>query len=303
MYILGAKSVMGLIFKDLASVLRIHKWLGRWGSLAILAHPLLITLSYGESLLYPILPHIGTQFERHVTLGRIAIYILLLTWVVSWFFKKRLSFRFWKYLHLLAYICLPFAILHVPDTGSQLMAHNSVKVYFLTLVLTFVVFSIIRLRGFLNLDKKPYVVLEQTHIQNGDYLLRLKPLGRPLRPNRGQYVYLKLGLISEDHPFSVLEYSEDSGELRIAYRVYGAYTKELTLLRVNDKVFVGGPYGDFLSDIPDSDRPTVYISGGIGITPFVDHIMHNDIQHEQWLFAANRSPDTALFLSDVAPPS
>ena len=51
MYILGAKGIMGNIFDDLAPVLRIHKWLGKYGTLAIFIHPLLITFSYGESLL------------------------------------------------------------------------------------------------------------------------------------------------------------------------------------------------------------------------------------------------------------
>lgn len=83
MYILGAKSVMGLIFSDLAPVLSIHKWLGKYGVLAVFVHPLLVTFSFGESLLYSFIPHIGTLYERHVTLGRISFWLLLLTWFVS----------------------------------------------------------------------------------------------------------------------------------------------------------------------------------------------------------------------------
>lgn len=60
MYILGAKSVMGRLFRDLAPVLRIHKWLGTYGVTAIFAHPILITISYGEQWLYSVIPQVGT---------------------------------------------------------------------------------------------------------------------------------------------------------------------------------------------------------------------------------------------------
>ena len=36
MYMLGARSVFGLLFHDLAPVMRIHKWLGKYGSVMIL---------------------------------------------------------------------------------------------------------------------------------------------------------------------------------------------------------------------------------------------------------------------------
>jgi hypothetical protein len=49
MYILGTKSVMGLVFRDLAPVLKIHKWIGKYGTLAIFLHPVLITFSYGDT--------------------------------------------------------------------------------------------------------------------------------------------------------------------------------------------------------------------------------------------------------------
>lgn len=59
-YIIGARSVFALWFRDLAPVLKIHKLLGKYGSLAVLLHPLLVTYYYGESLLYSAIPHIGS---------------------------------------------------------------------------------------------------------------------------------------------------------------------------------------------------------------------------------------------------
>ncbi len=69
MYMLGAKSVMGIVFKDLAPVLSIHKWLGKYGTLLIFLHPLLVTYSYGESVLFSVIPQVGSVAQRHILFG------------------------------------------------------------------------------------------------------------------------------------------------------------------------------------------------------------------------------------------
>lgn len=305
MYVLGAKSVMSMVFKDLASVLSIHKWLGKYGSAAILLHPLLIVLGYGESLLYIVLPELGMEFGRHVTLGRLAFLLVLITWFLSYFFRKKLGFRPWKYIHYLAYICVPFVLLHVPDIGSNIISSASVWAYFWLLVIVFILFSWLRLRGFLNLDKCRYDIVGVDQLTSIDYKIRLKPASGAIRPpKRGQYVYLKLGIISEDHPFSVVGYDEMTKEISIAYRLLGSFTKELAKLSVGHDVWVGGPYGSFMSDLStDSNQPSVYISGGIGITPFVERMARENGAREQWLFACNRTHEVAVFvdwLRDIA---
>lgn len=295
LYILGTKSVMGLVFTDLAPVLKIHKWLGKYGVFAIFLHPLLIAFSYGESWLYSFIPQLGTEFERHVTLGRISFLVLLFIWFVSAILRDRIAFRPWKYLHYLAYACLPFAFLHVPNVGSNYMTHVAVKAYFFTLVVVFIVFCVLRLRGLFNLDKFAYSVTSHLKISDNDYILTLKPTTpHYVRPARGQYVYLKQGYVSEDHPFSVLQYNHANGDLTVGFRVFGSFTKFLSKMTSGATVSVGGPYGTFTADISeDNTSPVVYLSGGIGLTPFVERILHESSIREQWLFAASRNHDLA----------
>jgi len=302
MYILGAKSVMGIVFRDLAPVLSIHKWIGKYGVLAIFLHPLLVTIGFGESLFYSIVPHIGTLYERHVTLGRISFWLLVLTWFVSAIIRDRVKFRPWKYLHYLAYVCVPFALLHVPNVGSHYMSSSAVKLYFFGLVITFFIITLLRLRGLMNLDKIAYEVVSHTGITDTDNVLYLKPVSDlHIEPKRGQYAYVKLGYISEDHPFSVLQYDEKTKNIAVGYRVFGEYTSVMSALEVGDTVYVGGPYGTFMSDFERDTRPTVFLTGGIGITPFVDQIIKNKGKREQWLFAANRSRNSAVLVPQIAP--
>ncbi len=295
MYILGTKCVMSIIYKDLAPVLKIHKWLGKYGVMAVFLHPILITFSYSESLFYSVIPKAGTVAERHILLGQIALAMLVIVWFSSFFLRKRMAFRPWKYIHYLAYVCVPFALLHVPDLGSQESTHILVKAYLFSLGLIYLAFVALRIRGWLNLDRSRYTVVRHIQLTGLDFMVRLKLQGRIIVPKRGQYVYIKLGFLSEDHPFTVTQYDDTTGELTLTYRIAGMYTKELAKLQEDQEVLLSGPYGTFTSDlVTDDPRPVVYLAGGIGITPFVDRIMNEAGVREQWLFAANRTKSLAV---------
>lgn len=301
MYILGAKSAMGLLFKDLAPVLSIHKKLGKWGSISFLLHPLLVAYAYFEAnikaLTYIVFPDISTTMERHVTLGRIAFFIIIAVWITSKLLRKQLGFRAWKYIHYFAYISLPFALLHVQDLGSQYISHNSVKLYYVDIIILFALFTLFRISGWLNLDRKTYTIVSQTQVTDQDYMFILRPKHKGITPATGQYVYLKAGIISEDHPFSLTYYDHATGELTITYRVFGSYTKFLTRLTAGQKVSVMGPFGSFTSDLPqDSRQPVVYIAGGVGITPFVQRVLDESNQRAQLIFVANRTHASAVLV-------
>lgn len=301
MYMLGTRSVSALLFKDIAPVLTIHKWLGKYAIPMIFVHPILITYSRSESWLYPLIPHIGTASERHMLLGQIAISLLAFTWFVSAYLREKIGFRPWKYLHYLAYICVPFALLHVPDLGSQVQTHIAVKAYYLLLVIVFVGFSIMRLRSLLNLDRKKYIVSSHAQLTDIDRQISVRALDTPITaPRYGQYVYIKLGYISEDHPFSVTKYAVATDEITLTYRTAGMYTRELAKLTDNSVLYVSGPFGTFTDELSrDAASPVVYIAGGIGITPFVSRILAEASSREQWLFAANRDKTTAVFSSTL----
>lgn len=295
MLIIGAKGVMGHIFSDLAPVLSIHKWLGKYGTLAIFTHPLLVTIGYGESLLFSFTPLIDTWPQRHILLGQIAFWVLLLTWILSALVRNILSWRTWKYLHYLAYICVPFVLLHVPELGSQQRSNPFVNAYYMMLVATYAIVMLVRLTSLFNLDRTRYRITRHVKLTPLDYMIQLEPVGiRRLTPRFGQYVYVKLGFISEDHPFSVTQYDDVTGSITVTYRISGMYTKELSGAAVGKTVLLSGPYGTFMQETHDDTTPVVYIAGGIGVTPFVGRILHESDKREQWLFSANRSREVAV---------
>lgn len=301
MYLLGAKSAMGLVFDNLAPVLQIHKWLGKWGTLIILLHPALAAFAYGESLVYVWLPELGTEFMRHVTLGRIAFLIVFVTWILSTFLRGKMAFRPWKYLHYLTYVALPFALLHSVGVGSQVRDNTALQVYVALIVGLTIAAFVLRLAALFDIGKKPYTVVSHTKLTPEDRLLRLRPATpRRLVPRIGQYLYLKWGIISEEHPFSVLDYDPNTHELLVAYRLFGQFTHSLSAeLKTGDTLQLSGPYGNFLSTYQATAQPVVFISGGIGITPFIRPILHHDTTKELWAFMAVRTPESHVFHSLV----
>lgn len=305
MYILGTKSVMGLYFNDLAPVLSIHKWSGKWGTVLIFGHPLAVALSYGDNLLtYTLIPELGASFERSVTWGRFALYALLLVWVTSAIVRSKIAFRPWKYVHYLAYIALPLALVHVPSIGTSYRSLDAPRVYFMCVLGLLVLFSVLRLRHLFSLGRASYTVVRHTQVSPGVWMIALKPNARAITLRNGQYVYMQWSLLGEEHPFTVLQHNSANGELTIAYKTLGAWTKKLTQLEDGSVVYIDGPYGSFMED-PSPNLPVkghnspgmadskVFIAAGIGITPFVDTLLKDT--SDSWLFYANQRPETATF--------
>lgn len=129
------------------------------------------------------------------------------------------------------------------------------------------------------------------------YIFELRPEDEGIVPKIGQYVYLKFNaFLSEAHPFSVLDYSPETGQITIAYRTFGRFTKQLRDLPVGETLLLTGPYGEFTAEMQaEPDEPTIFIAGGIGITPLVQHLTEKP-ERDQWLFYANRTKNSAMIL-------
>ena len=106
-----------------------HTWLGKYGTLLIFLHLIFVTIGFGESWLYSLITNIISSYEFNVTLGRIAIYGLLIVWVSSAILRSRMSYRVWRYLHYLSYAIIPSALLHIL-VGSIYAESAPARLYF-----------------------------------------------------------------------------------------------------------------------------------------------------------------------------
>ncbi len=89
----------------------------------------------------------------------------------------------------------------------------------------------------------------------------------------GQFAFVRFKEREEPHPFTISSAWHDDGILSFVIKGLGDYTRELTSgLAQGSLVTVEGPYGHF--NFNGRHRRQIWISGGIGITPFISRMQH-----------------------------
>jgi ferredoxin-NADP reductase len=91
-------------------------------------------------------------------------------------------------------------------------------------------------------------------------------------------------------------------ELMIATRMRdSAFKRVLKSAAPGLKLEIEGPNGIMVLH-DEATRPAVFLSGGIGVTPFLSMVRHaakQGLTHRIWLFYSNRRPEDAAFLDEL----
>lgn len=80
-----------------------------------------------------------------------------------------------------------------------------------------------------------------------------------------------------------------------------AFKRVLATVPLGTSVQAGGPSGAFTLH-EDAGIPAVFLTGGIGITPFRSMIrdaVARELAHQMWLFYSNKRPEDAAFLDEL----
>lgn len=278
--ILGNRQLTRFITQDLLWVNKVHRFTGTYGFLIIVLHPLLMISIYDLVLVWP--PSFASPFDIGVRFGTLALSFLAFVWLVSALLRSTLSWRWWKRLHLLAYLIFPLLSIHMLLVGSSRLQFSWLGVWLYAIIGAFVIILLVRIAGWAGLTKFRYSVIETTQVAKNVTRFRLAPLGRMIAPQPGQFAYLQNKRYSESHPFTVSHFDSVSGEISFSIKAVGPYSRRLTTLQPGDTVFIDGPYGTFTKEIGHSDQPVVVIAGGIGITPFIRHFEQRAIDYLFW---------------------
>ncbi len=279
--ILGSRQIVRLVTPNLLWANKLHRLMGTYGFLIIALHPLLMVSTYGLALVWP--PSFASTFDIGVRIGVLAFSVLSVIWLTSAILRGRaLSWRWWKRLHLLAYIIYPLLFIHLTVTGSSLTRYPWLSAWLFTINTVFLVIILLRIAGWAGLTKQRYKVVATTPVAKDVTRFLLQPLKKGITPRPGQFAYFQGWRFGEAHPFTVSHHDEASGEISFSIKAVGPYSKKLQSLQPGDTVFIDGPYGVFTKEIGESDRPVVAIVGGIGITPFIRHLEAKRIDYLFW---------------------
>jgi len=129
----------------------------------------------------------------------------------------------------------------------------------------------------------------------------LKPVGRALNFEPGQFVFMSFGGVDgwQRHPFSVASAPTEE-LLELSIRAAGDYTHDLQdKLQPGTPAKATGPFGGF--DYRPGGPHQIWIAGGVGITPFMSWIRAIDehFDRDVGFFYSVAHESDALYLEEV----
>jgi predicted ferric reductase len=284
----------------------VHRWNGHATIALVVAHTVLSVWGYAllddvslwaevETLLgagvYPgmITATVGTALLLAVGLTSVAVA------------RRRLPYEWWYAIHLAAYAGIALAWFHQIPTGNELAMDEVAANYWRALyVITLGAVVVFRL-GVPAVNALRFRLRVAEVVPEGRDVVSVRITGRRLdrldaRP--GQFFlwrFLTRGRWWEAHPFSLSE-APDGRSLRMTAKAVGDYTSNMRELEPGTRVVAEGPFGVFTSDARRCDK-TVFIAGGIGITPI--RALLDELDGDTILLYRVIDADEAIFAGEL----
>ena len=272
----------------------IHKINGYFIALLVLVHFTKVSGTFEKNELF-----VSTLHREATNFGNILfwmIIILIAVTIIKKIGKKTLlPYGAWKISHKLfiaVYLGVSFHFLAInkPYAGGSSIDN-------LMIITAIVGLASLFYRGFSAMNYFDYKIAEIGSTGEITKLV-ISPVGRKkLTPKPGQFAFLSFPKIAgkkENHPFTIAK-SEADGTLTFYIKSAGDFTSSLNEhLNRDAKVRVEGPHGKFAL-AKKSDRRSLWIAGGIGITPFIAFASSNHTQttHSSLLYVV-KSRNQAL---------
>ena len=119
--------------------------------------------------------------------------------------------------------------------------------------------------------KKSYSIKSQNKLAPGIFDLRVQApeLAAAAVPGQFVNVYCSDGARLLPRPISICDTDQETGEIRLVYRVAGAGTREFSTLKRGGRIALLGPLGNGFPIAEASGKSVLLIGGGIGIPPLL----------------------------------
>lgn len=250
-------------FGGLDTMYRIHRWAGSLSVLAMFIHTQIEPeVNNGIRGAAENIAETATDLAET---GEAMIYALVFISLLRW-----IPYRFWRLTHKLLGIPFAFACWHF-FTAEKTYANSDPWGLFFNIIMAAglgafaarVVGKDAMARG----TRYRIVSAEKTDTTTA---LVLDPVKQKLEYEAGQFAFIKIQArgMSEPHAFTIASPPEDE-QMRFFIRELGDWTRKLRERdMVGTEVIVEGPYGTFEPTDPNK-RQTVWVAGGVGITPFL----------------------------------
>ena len=151
-------------------------------------------------------------------------------------------------------------------------------------------------------------IIDKKEIAEGILWVKFNLLGKKIDFKPGQFFYINLikppyndskGI---SRHFTIINSPENEGVIEMATRIRdSAFKRSLADMPIGSEVEISGPDGNFI--LPDKTiAPLVFITGGIGITPFMSILRYIDnkkLPYKIVILYSNSNQKSAAFLSEL----
>lgn len=284
-------------FQGLGHVYQAHHALGVAGFLLLLFHPLALAAMHARPadalrFLWP------DPSSTIVFSGWLALLLFTVFFVVT--ISPAIPGPLWRRLHRLSGLAYGVMVWHLVAAWSGSLSAG--------FAFGLVIAGVLGFAHRLLAEDSPrrglrYRVTEVKHRSPRVVDLVLEPLGKTLRFEAGQFVYLAMRNASnyracgELHPYTLTGRPDDPC-LHVSIKALGRCTRHIQEVTAGVEAFVQGPFGG-LFPARAQHRPQVWIGGGIGVTPFLSRastVVPGD-QPIDIVYAAG-DENAALYLED-----
>ena len=277
-FVLSARPKRAEIHFGMDRLYRVHGLMGVIAIISILLHQTVYEEQFGETWL----TSVGTVgMGIFIGVGGITILLMVNSFItkifpINWVRKTIESFKIFKYehyilVHNLTVVGLILMVTHVLLSSS---AQNSSFVFAVFLgyfVLGAVFYLYHKFIKYRILEKKWYVVNDVTQESNNMWCLKFEPeKGEIIKYKPGQFGFYKVigeKISAEEHPFSLSSSPTNGSHLSVTVKELGDFTSKIKNVKKGDHVLVDAPYGRFTYLVHPKEEATVFIVGGVGITP------------------------------------
>lgn len=290
------------------NVMVFHKYLSMLTFVVLIVH--IVALLFDTFIHFKayevLVPFLSHYKNAYVSIGIFAFYLFVVILLTS-IFLRDIYPRFWRKLHYIAYPLFILSFIHGVFIGTDTVSSLMQAVYWATGVIGVALIGyriaypylqkmhICRITNIF-METKDVVVAEIAR-EDGKEFPAFKP---------GQYAALALqganGKMTRKHYFSLANSpAGNKAVMRFGIKVMGNFTQSISRMRIGDPLAFWGPYGDFI--FKDTKmRRTVFIAGGIGITPFVSsfrYALDNNLPNDLILLYSNRTRETGPLLNEL----
>ncbi|MET7488034.1 ferric reductase-like transmembrane domain-containing protein [Streptomyces sp. NPDC005538] len=255
-------------------VARWHAMAGRYTVCLLVAHIVLILLGYAAQDRASVVHETVTVVLDYPdmlkgTFGALILFAVGITSARA--ARRRLSYEFWYYVHLLTYVAVFLAFFHQLTLGNEFNGHAGATAAWYALYLGVAALVLwFRVLAPVRLNLRHRLRVESVHREApGVYSVVVR--GRhvdDMGAEAGQFFRWRFfgeGMGWTSTPYS-LSAPPRRDLLRITVKALGDHSAAVPLLRPGARVWVEGPYGSLTADRRTSHK-SLLIGAGVGITP------------------------------------